>query len=58
MNKEYTIEQSADTVWWYTFTEPNAKGEKLVIEVSKNKDCDSKNSIPKLWYKKVGQMKF
>lgn len=51
MNKEYTIQQTAETVCFYNFAEPNAKGERLVIEISKNKDNDSKNSIPKLWHK-------
>lgn len=49
MKKEYIIKQSAETVWWYTFTEPNAKGEKLVIELCKCEDCPSKNSLSKSW---------
>jgi len=52
MENKYTIRQTAETGWLYIFTEPNAKGEKMVLEVFKNKDIDSKNSIPKLWHKK------
>lgn len=52
MKKEYTIEQVAETRWFYNFTEPNAKGETLVIEVSKNEDIPKwENSLPKLWKK-------
>lgn len=49
MKKEYTIEQSAETVWWYKFTEPNAIGETLTLELSLCKDNEMKNSLPKLW---------
>lgn len=51
MNKKYTIEQVADTRWFYTFTDTNNKGEKLIIELSKCIDSDYKNSLPKLWNK-------
>lgn len=49
MKKEYTIEQMAETVWLYKFTNTNGKGEKLVLELSKCEDWESKNSLPKLW---------
>ena len=50
MKKEYIIEQTAETVWFYTFTDTNAKGEKIIIELSKCEDWkESKKSLPKLW---------
>lgn len=50
--KKYIIEQTAETTWFYTFTDVNEKGEKLVIELSKCEDWkESKNSLPKLWKK-------
>ena len=50
--KKYIIEQTAETTWFYTFTDVNEKGEKLVIELSKCKDWkESKNSLAKLWKK-------
>lgn len=51
MKKEYTIEQMAETRWFYTFTDTNEKGEKLIIELSKCENWDSKNSLPNLWFK-------
>ena len=52
MKKEYTIEQMAETRWFYTFTEPNAKGEKLVIELCKCANWGGNNALPVLWKKK------
>lgn len=53
MNKEYIIEQTAESVWFYKFTDTNGKGEKLIIELSKCEDWkESKNSLPKLWKQK------
>lgn len=49
MNKKYIIQQTAETVWLYKFTNINEKGEKLIIELSKCEDCNLKNSLPKLW---------
>ena len=49
MKKDYTIEQTAETVWFYTFTDTNKKGEKVIIELSKCEDNDSKSSLSKLW---------
>lgn len=52
MKKDYTIEQVAETRWFYKFTETNKKGEKIVIELSLCKDdANYKNSLPKLWNK-------
>jgi len=51
MKKEYTIEQVAETRWFYTFTEKNTKGEKLVIELSKCENSGSNHSLPILWKK-------
>lgn len=51
MRKEYTIEQMSETRWFYTFTEPNAKGEKLVIELSKCTNPGGSNALPVLWKK-------
>lgn len=53
MTKVYTIEQIEDTRWFYTFAEPNAKGETLIVELTKCEDDPNwKNSNPKLWKKK------
>jgi hypothetical protein len=49
MNKEFTIRQSAETVWWYTFTESNAKGEAMVVELSKCTNCGGSHALPVLW---------
>lgn len=51
MKKEYTVEQSAERVWWYKFAEPNAKGETLVIELCKCTNSDGSNALPVSWYK-------
>lgn len=51
MRKEYTVEQMAETRWFYTFTEPNAKGETLVIELSKCSNPGGNNALPVLWKK-------
>jgi hypothetical protein len=49
MKKEFTISQSAETVWWYTFTEANNKGETIIIELSKCTNSGGKNALPLLW---------
>lgn len=50
MKKEYIIEQMAESVWFYRFTDTNEKGEKVIIELSKCEDWkENKNSLPKLW---------
>lgn len=52
MKKEYTIEQVAETRWFYKFTEPNAKGETLIIELSLCTNSGSKHALPILWKQK------
>ena len=49
MKKEFTVEQSAPTVWWYKFTEHNAKEETLTIELSKRTNCGGSHALPVLW---------
>jgi hypothetical protein len=50
MKKEYIIEQTAETVWFYKFTDTNEKGEELIIELNLCEDWkENKNSLPKLW---------
>lgn len=51
MKKEYTIKKAAGTVEFYTFTEKNNKGEKIVVEISECTNPGDKNSLPYLWYK-------
>ncbi|WP_125154488.1 hypothetical protein [Clostridium rectalis] len=52
MKKDYIIEQTAETVWFYKFTDVNEKGEKLILELSLCEDWKKdKNSLPKLWKK-------
>ncbi len=48
----YTIEKITEDREWYKFTDINAKGEKLLIEVMKiTCDLKNKNSIMNLWKK-------
>jgi len=49
MKKEYTVEQSAEKVWWYKFAEPNAKGETLTIELSLCTNWGGNRALPVLW---------
>jgi len=51
MRKNYTVEQMAETRWFYTFAEPNTKGETLVIELSKCTNWGGSNALPVLWKK-------
>lgn len=52
MRKDYTIEQMAETRWFYTFTDTNEKGERIIIELDKCEDWkENKKSLPKLWNK-------
>ena len=52
LNKNnFTIEQIAEARWFFNFTDTNAKGEKITVELSKCENCDSKNSLPNLWFK-------
>lgn len=49
MKKDYTVEQVAESRWFYTFTEVNAKGEKIIIELIKCTNSGSSHSLPVLW---------
>ena len=51
MKKEFTIEQMAETRWFYTFTEPNDKGEKILVELSLCTNSGSSHALPILWKK-------
>lgn len=51
MKKEFTVEQSAETVWYYKFTEQNAKGETFTIELSKCENSGGSHALPILWKK-------
>lgn len=51
MENKYTVEQMAEARWFYTFTDVNEKGEKLIIELQKCEDNSSNKSLPKLWKK-------
>ena len=53
MNKNYTIEQMAETRWFFNFTDANEKGEKITVELSKCSNPHCNNSLPNLWYKMV-----
>ena len=48
----YTVEEMAKGIRWFVnFTEKNAIGETLVVEVSKCENSGGKNSLPYLWKK-------
>jgi len=47
----YTIEKGNGSITWITVTEPNAKKETLVIELSECTNPGGKNSLPYLWKK-------
>ena len=51
MKNKYKVEQMAEKRWYYTFTDPNKKGETLVIELSKCTNSGGKNDLPVIWYK-------
>lgn len=42
---KYTVEQRAGKVSWYHVTEPNAKGETLLIELSECENVGGKNTL-------------
>lgn len=53
MENKYTVEQTSEITWFYTFTDVNEKGEKLVIELTKVSVSGSLHkSLPVLWNKK------
>lgn len=53
MRKEYTVEHMTKFDWFYKFIEPNAIGEKIILEVIKcvynGTAKDDKKSLPYLW---------
>lgn len=51
MENKYTVEQTAEITWFYTFSDVNEKGEKLIIELTKCTDSYLPKSLPKLWKK-------
>jgi hypothetical protein len=51
MTRNYTIEQMAETRWFFNFTDTNAKGEKITVELSKCSNPHCNNSLPNLWFK-------
>ena len=48
---KYTVEKGCGSLTWIHVTEPNEKGEKLLIELSECKNPGGKNSLPVLWKK-------
>ena len=52
MRKEYTVEERVNNrVWFYTFTDTNAKGEKICFELSKCENSGGSHALPVLWAK-------
>lgn len=49
--KKFTIEKGCGSLSWIHVTEPNKKGEKLLIELSECKNPGGKNALPVLWHK-------
>ncbi|WP_315069283.1 hypothetical protein [uncultured Clostridium sp.] len=49
--EKYTVEQMSEIRWFYSFTDVNDKGEKLIIELTKCTDSSLPKSLPKLWRK-------
>ncbi len=47
----YTVEKGSGSITWITITEPNAKNETLVIELSECTNSGGKDSLPYLWKK-------
>ena len=48
---KYTVEKRAGSITWIHVTEPNAKGETLLIELSECENSGGKNALPVLWKK-------
>ena len=48
---KYTVEKGCGSLTWIHVTEPNEKGEKLLIELSECTNPGGKNAIPVLWKK-------
>lgn len=51
MKNEYTIEKRTEKSTIYTFTEPNDKGEKVVVDITECENPGGKRSLPYLWKK-------
>lgn len=49
MRKVYQCEHTVPPVWWFTFKDRNALGEKIVVEFRKNENTHGKHSLPALW---------
>lgn len=47
MKNKYAVEQMSEVRWFYSFTDVNEKGERLIIELTK---CTN-TSLPELWNK-------
>jgi hypothetical protein len=48
---KYTVEKRAGSITWIHVTEPNEKGEILLIELSECENPGGKNALPVLWKK-------
>ena len=48
---KYTVEKGNGSLTWIHVTEPNEKGEKLLIELSECENPGGKNALPVLWKK-------
>ena len=48
---KYTVEKGCGSLTWIHVTEPNEKGETLLIELSECENSGGKKSNPYLWYK-------
>lgn len=48
---KYTTEKITDWTTWYRITEPNTKGETLLIEIVECENHRGKNALPVLWKK-------
>lgn len=51
MKNEYTIEKRTEKDTIYTFTEPNDKGEKVVVDIVECENFGGNKSLPYLWKK-------
>lgn len=52
MRKKYITRKSSENTTWYTFIQPNAKGETVVVEITKCTNSGGARSLPYLWKKK------
>lgn len=49
--KKYNVKKITEARRIYTFTEPNKKGEKIVVEITSCKNSGDPHALPKLWKK-------